>query len=74
MDWSDVLGFVAAFLVLLTFCMQSMQVLRLVAILSNVAFIGYGLSQDLLPVLLLHGVLLPINAYWLGRRAERPAD
>ncbi len=65
MNIVDALGFLAAILVLLTFCMQSMLRLRLVAMLSNVAFVAYGIAEDLLPVMVLHGVLLPINACWL---------
>jgi len=65
MDSVDALGFLAAILVLLTFCMTSMWRLRLVALLSNVAFVAYGIAGELLPVMVLHGVLLPINAFWL---------
>jgi hypothetical protein len=38
-----------------------MHVLRAVAISSNIAFIAYGTSDWLPPVLLLHMVLLPLN-------------
>lgn len=65
MDYVDLIGFAAAGLVLTTFCMTSMRALRSVALLSNIAFIGYGLGEDLPPVILLHGLLLPVNAYYL---------
>lgn len=70
MDVVDALGFLAAILVLLTFCMQSMLRLRFVALLSNVAFVVYGIAEELLPVMVLHGVLLPINACWLFQARE----
>jgi CRP/FNR family transcriptional regulator, cyclic AMP receptor protein len=38
-----------------------MAALRGVAIASNFAFIAYGALADVLPVLLLHVVLLPVN-------------
>jgi hypothetical protein len=57
----DYLGFAAAGCVLLTFCMKSMWSLRLVAISGNVLFIAYAYRVDLVPVLVLHMLLLPIN-------------
>jgi hypothetical protein len=59
---SDASGYIASGLVLLTFCMTSMRPLRMVAIASNVAFIAYALTAHLYPVLLLHSILLPLNA------------
>lgn len=63
MNDHDVLGFVASGLVLTTFWMRHMLSLRLVAIASNVAFIGYGHIAHIVPVLLLHAFLLPINLW-----------
>lgn len=57
----DVLGYVAAGIVFLTFCMKTMLALRLIAIASNVAFILYAVAAGLTPILLLHGLLLPLN-------------
>lgn len=62
---TDILGFVAAGLVFATFCMRSMHMLRCVAVMSNIAFVAYGFTADLLPILLLHALLLPINLAWL---------
>jgi len=59
--FNDILGFAAAGCVLLTFCMRSMALLRTLAIMSNVLFIAYASRVGLLPVLLLHMLLLPIN-------------
>jgi hypothetical protein len=64
---TDGVGFAAAGLVLVTFCMRSMSALRWVAIASNVAFIAYGYLGSLAPVLLLHALLLPVNAYRLAQ-------
>ena len=62
MAGSDYLGVLACTLVLCTFSMTSMVRLRLVAMASNVAFLGYAWSLGLWPVLALHAVLLPLNA------------
>jgi CRP/FNR family cyclic AMP-dependent transcriptional regulator len=61
----EFLGYVASGLVLATFCMRSMVSLRVVAIASNVAFIGYATLARIDPVLLLHAVLLPMNVWRL---------
>jgi hypothetical protein len=70
---SDLLGYAAAGLVLLTFLAQSMGTLRAVAIASNVMFIGYALLADVPPVLLLHVLLLPLNAWRLWQASRTPA-
>jgi len=57
----DAIGYLAASLVFATFWMRSMSTLRGVAIASNLAFIAYGYIGDLMPVLLLHLLLLPVN-------------
>ncbi len=66
----DALGYLAALLVLLTFCMRGMVALRVLAIASNVAFIVYAATLGLAPVLLLHGLLLPLNV-WRMRELTR---
>ena len=58
---SEALGYAASSAVLATFLMRSMVPLRLIAILSNVLFIGYGYLAHIQPVFILHAVLLPIN-------------
>jgi hypothetical protein len=65
MQLAEVLGYMAAGLVLATFTMRTMIPLRVLGVASNVAFISYGYVADLVPVLLLHAVLLPLNVYRL---------
>jgi hypothetical protein len=57
----DLIGFIASALVLATFAMKDMHRLRAMAVLSNLAFILYGAMNGLLPVLMLHLLLLPLN-------------
>lgn len=59
----DIIGFIASALVLATFAMKDMRRLRATAIVSNLAFIAYGALLGLLPVLVLHLVLLPLNMF-----------
>lgn len=65
MNGHDLIGYLASAAVLATFCMRDMTALRATAIASNVAFIAYGALAAVGPVLLLHLVLLPLNAYRL---------
>ena len=58
----EVSGYVASSLVLFTFCMRSMRSLRVIALASNVAFIFFAAVSDIAPVLVLHTILLPVNA------------
>lgn len=59
----DLIGFAASALVFLTFCMQTLLPLRIIAIASNIMFIAYGLFAGLVPILILHAVLLPVNIW-----------
>jgi CRP/FNR family transcriptional regulator, cyclic AMP receptor protein len=63
MNWIEAAGYLASALVLATFCMKTMIPLRGAAICSNVAFIVYGFYDNLYPVLILHGILLPLNVW-----------
>lgn len=67
MHTTEAVGYLASSLVLTTFCMRSMPVLRTVAIASNLAFIAYGYLGGLMPILVLHTLLLPVN---IGRLIE----
>jgi len=76
MQTADVLGYAAASLVLLTFCMRSMRALRCTAIASNVLFILYAAWAWLPPVGALHMLLLPLNIWhlWHGHLRNTQAD
>ena len=50
--------------------MKSIVGLRSVAILSNIAFLTYAHLGGLMPVLLLHLVLLPVNLFRLRQILE----
>jgi hypothetical protein len=58
---TEITGYIASALVLLTFMAKDMRLLRIVAILSNVAFIAYGILGWLPPIFFLHLILLPLN-------------
>ncbi len=59
----DLLGWIAALLMVATFSCRRPQPMRSLAVATNLAFIGYGLAASLPPVLALHLVLLPVNLW-----------
>jgi uncharacterized protein YjiS (DUF1127 family) len=61
----DALGYLAGGLVLCTFWVRSMRLLRCLGIASNVSFISYAMVMWLPPIAILHGLLLPINVFRL---------
>lgn len=67
----QIAGYVASFLVLLTFCMREIWSLRCAAIASNIAFMTYGYLALLPPVFLLHSILLPINLVRIMQIVQR---
>jgi CRP/FNR family cyclic AMP-dependent transcriptional regulator len=58
----EIAGYVASAFVFATFYVRTMVPLRILAIASNLMFITYAAMENLLPVLVLHSALLPVNA------------
>lgn len=58
---TELLGWIAAALVLTSFYLKTMIPLRAVAMCSNVVFIVYGLMVGAHPIVVLHILLLPLN-------------
>jgi len=67
----DTAGYLASSLVITAFCMKDIRQLRLAALVSNVAFLVYGLGLGLVPVWLLHAILLPVNLWRLWQYSSR---
>lgn len=64
-NWFELSGYLASALVFLTFYMKTMIPLRVIGILSNIAFMTYGFDGRLYPILILHAILLPLNCFRL---------
>jgi len=58
-------AWVASLLTFTTFYMKTMVPLRVVGIMSNVAFLAFALIEHIVPVIILHGTLLPLNVFRL---------
>ena len=67
----NVAGYIAFALVFSAFYMKDMVSLRVLAICSNVAFLVFASSIHLVPVIVLHAVLLPLNVWRLIAAIER---
>jgi CRP/FNR family transcriptional regulator, cyclic AMP receptor protein len=65
-SFADAFGFAAAAATLTTFAQARMVPMRIAAITSNVLFIVYGTLGAFYPVLLLHLLLFPVNAWRLS--------
>jgi len=65
---ADAAGWIAAALTACCFACTRMLRLRILALLANLAFISYGSLAGLAPVLGLHLILAPLNAWHLWRQ------
>ncbi len=71
MHGTDLFGYAASILVFSTFYMKRMLPLRVTAIASNIAFIGYAWANGLTPILILHATLLPLNLLRLAEQRRQ---
>lgn len=62
MDLGNALGLLGVAFCFASFAMKRMLSLRLLAVVSNVCFIAYGVVESLLPSIILNAALLPVNA------------
>ena len=62
LDTGTVLATIAMAFTFASFAMERMLPLRVLALASNVCFIGYGFAAGVLPSIIINAVLLPVNA------------
>jgi len=67
---TQTIGWCACALMLATFWCETAWCLRSFAVAANLAFIAYGWSGNLPPVMALHLLLLPINALRLYKAVQ----
>jgi CRP/FNR family cyclic AMP-dependent transcriptional regulator len=65
MKYFEIIGFIGAALMVATLAMKAMIPLRVVGIASNIFQIAFALSVGITPMLIQHGILLPVNAFRL---------
>jgi CRP/FNR family cyclic AMP-dependent transcriptional regulator len=66
----ELVGYLAAAITVATFWMRTMIPLRVAGIGSNLAWITYGLLAGVYPALILHLLVLPLNAVRLRQMIE----
>ena len=66
----DLVGYLGALVVIATYSMKTMIPLRTLGIVSNVIFIVYGYLIAAYPALILHLILLPLNAIRLRQMLQ----
>lgn len=74
----DVIGLLAGLLTIITFVQRQLIPMRCTAISANICFLTYAHFGQIMPILVLHGLLLPVNilrlseALVLRRRKPQP--
>lgn len=61
MNWINLIGYLAAVLMFITFFMKKMIPLRAMGASANVAFVIYASLTHVYPLLILHAALFPLN-------------
>ena len=64
-SWSDMIGYAGTGFTIMAYSMRRMLPLRVVAVLSSVALLVYGVLVASGPLIFMELVLLPINSYRL---------
>lgn len=67
---NEIIGYLGALFSIATYAMKTMVPLRILAIMSNVLSAAYGYEQAIYPMLALHLILFPLNAYRLYEMIE----
>jgi len=70
MSFPEILGYLATAFNVAAYSMRTMIPLRILAIMSNAVFIIYGATGGIYPILVLHAILLPLNAYRLRQMVQ----
>ncbi|MBL8102908.1 MAG: YgjV family protein [Anaerolineales bacterium] len=67
----ELVGYTGSLLVALSLMMKSLQRLRIINMIGAIFFIAYGLLIGALPIALLNGLTLGVNAYNLWRMLQQ---
>lgn len=70
MEYTEYIGYVASGIVLLSFLMRKMLLLRIVNTVGCVFFIVYGMMLGSIPIILTNTAIVLINLYYLTKRVK----
>jgi hypothetical protein len=65
MSFAELIGYLGSAVVIATYSMRTMVPLRIAAIASNVILLFYGYLLAAYPIMIMHAILLPLNAWRL---------
>jgi hypothetical protein len=70
LPWYEWIGYMASFVVLLSFLMKDMTKLRVVNIAGCSLFIAYGISLPSvsIPIILTNAAIVVVNIYYLNKK------
>lgn len=68
---TEILGWTATAVILLSFTIHDMRKLRLVNMLGCILWIGYGFILMIKPVIFVNVSILTIHSYWLIKNKRR---
>jgi hypothetical protein len=70
LPWFEWIGYIASFVVLLSFLMKDMLKLRIINILGCSLFIAYGLALPTvsIPIILTNAAIVLVNGYYLSKK------
>lgn len=74
MDTIELIGLAASVLVLVSFLMKEVRVIRTIGIAACVFFVAYGVLIDALSIWLLNGILIFVHLYYLIKSRKYKGD
>ncbi|MBL7882611.1 MAG: YgjV family protein [Bacteroidia bacterium] len=71
--FTEIIGYIASFVVLISFLMKQMNHLRIINLIGCFLFVIYGvLLHYSIPVILTNTVIIIINVYYLVKARKKP--
>jgi len=62
---SDIIGYIGTLLVVVSFLMKDIFLLRLINVMACVVFVIYGILLSLIPVIITNLMIISINLYFI---------
>lgn len=73
-EWTELVGYIASALIVLSLLMSSVWRLRVINLIGAVVFTAYGVLIGSIPVVLTNGAIVLIDVYYLVRMARDRAQ
>lgn len=70
-SWVDLVGYCASFVVLISFVMKEINLLRIVNIFGCALFVAYGILLNFaLPIIITNVAIIAINLFYLAKKKK----